>query len=446
VYRVAQGPGGKPFGFKQIAALSQQRGGQWLNGEIWKASDDSPDIFANITSPKTTDVLSIRVLDSRGLEFFDEARELCSRRAAWYSAATILQRSIALELDVDSLDIEIASVHKYFDENGLCGAELYLADDHPNGAGLVDWANRNWVALLAGCINASGNHARLGLMVREECRRASESEQVWRSPDILLRGFRNRQLHGLIEWRLGLELLHVMHDPSFVPGRDPFFEDWGLGMPNWSVQASALADLYCAAYEKGKSARRQGPGGMHGWTAVDVVAGQESTILYLVSHPLWAAGVTDSGPINPELVAWARTIDAWTIYLVDSFNLSRRMAWVRGHLDLFPKIDLTRYEATGGSGVNRSPVDNWMQELIGMREGAVLLHEGWTWSRVAGGDGWSAQAGVWLADVNGQPTKVNISNFAGAGLRVKVIGSSYLDRQSCAVLPLIALRSEERNS
>lgn len=446
VYRIAKGPGGKPFGFSRVPALHQRRGGQRLNGEIWKASDDDPAISASITSPKTTDVVSIRLLDERGLAFFDETKELCCRRAAWYSAATILQRSIALELDVDSLDIEIASVHRYFQESGASGAELYLADDHPNGAGLVDWANRNWAALLAGCIDASGALARLGLMVREECRRATESGQVWRSPDILLRGFRNRQLHGLIEWRLGLELLRVMHDPSFVPGQDRFFEDWDLELPSWSTHASGLADTYCAAYEKGKPARKQGPGGMHGWTATDMVAGQEKTILYLVSHPLWAATVTDSGPITPDVVTWAREIGATVIYLVDSFNLSRRMAWVRGHLELFPKIDTSTDGAGGDHGASPVEIDPWMHELIGMQEGAILIHEGWSWTRVAGGDGWTAQPGVWLADVNGQPTKVNISNFPGVGLRVKMIGSGNLDRQSCASLPLIARRSDDRNS
>jgi hypothetical protein len=31
-------------------------------------------------------------------------------------------------------------------------------------------------------------------------------------------------------------------------------------------------------------------------------------------------------------------------------------------------------------------------------------------------------------------------------LRIKVIGSTFLDRQTCPSLPLIALRSDERNS
>ena len=442
VYRIAQGPEGKPFGFNRTLSLRQQRGLQWLNGEIWKASLDAAEISASIASPKTTDVLNVRLLDGDGLAFFDDVKELCSRRAAWYSAATILQRAIALELDVDSLDIEIASVHRYLKDSDASGAELYLADDHPNGAGLVDWASRNWAALLAGCINGSGEYARLGSMIQKECQLATQCGQVWRSPNLLLRGFRNRQLHGLIDWRLGLELLRVMHDPVFVPGQDRFFEDWGVNQDSWEAEASRLANIYCAAYEKGPHARQRGPRGTHGWIAQGGVAGQESTVFYLVSHPLWAASVNGSGPVNPDLVDWARNVGATAIFLVDSFNLSRRMAWVRGNLGLFPKLDISSagLGARGGTPPSIS-MEPWMRELIGLQEGGVLAHEGWSWTKVTGGDGWAAQPGVWLADVHGQPVKVNISNFAGAGLRVKVIGGAYLDRQSCPSLPLIAFRS-----
>lgn len=283
-------------------------------------------------------------------------------------------------------------------------------------------------------------------MVREECRRAMQDGQVWRSPDLLLRGFRNRQLHGLIEWQLGLELLRVMHDPSFQPGRDRFFEDWGVGLRSWEAVASKLADTYCAAYEKGTEARQRGPMGEHGWIGRGGMAGQESKVLYLVSHPLWAASVTDSGPVNPNLIDWARNIGATAIHLVDSFNLSRRMAWVRGNLEIFPKVDVSTAGLGTGGGMPPIPKESWMQELIGMQEGAVLAHEGWSWTRVAVGDGWTAQPGVWLADVNCHPVKVSISNFAGAGLRVKVIGAAYLDRQSCPSLPLIAFRSGDGSS
>jgi hypothetical protein len=285
-------------------------------------------------------------------------------------------------------------------------------------------------------------------MVREECRRGAAGGQVWRSPDILLRGFRNRQLHGLIDWRLGLELLRVMQDPAFMPGRDQFFEGWDLGLASWGEQASALADTYCEAYEKGTATRVDGPGNVHGWTSVELVAGGERKVLYLVSHPLWAATVTASGPIGSSVVDWARTLGATTICLLDSFNLSRRMAWVRGNLPTFPIVDVELVGVRADGGTGASPIEAWMRQLVAMPEGEVLAQDGWRWTRVRGGDAWTAAPGIWLADVGGQLSKVNVSNYPGAGLRIKVVGSASpaLDRLVYPALPLIARRSEEKDA
>lgn len=306
VYRISQAPGGHLFGFSRKNIARTPRDFQELEGQLWRSDEESPEIRTCLSSPKTTDILSVRLVDGGGLEFFDSSRTLASRKAAWFSAATILQRAIALELDVDSLDIEIASVHKLGDDINAGGAELYLADEHPNGAGLVDWASRHWADLLKGCVAASGPLAMLGRMIREECKRSTSTGQVWRSPDVLLRGFRNRQLHGLIDWRLGIELLHVMQTPSFVPGRDALVDIWGVGQDSWDEQASRLATMYCIAYERGRSSHLNGGSGVHGWIGREGGAPSDR-ILFVVSHPLWARNIVDTHTIGPAIRQLAAT-------------------------------------------------------------------------------------------------------------------------------------------
>jgi DEAD/DEAH box helicase domain-containing protein len=438
VYRIAQAPGGRPFGFSRLNSARTRRGGQELKGQIWQSDDDTPQIRACLSSPKTTDVLSVKLADSAGLEFFDSSRNIASRRAAWYSAATILQRAIALELDVDSLDIEIASVHRLGDAVNAGGAELYLADEHPNGAGLVDWASRNWSALLEGCIDASGPLAALGRMIREECKRSSSTGQVWRSPDVLLRGFRNRQLHGLIDWRLGIELLNVMREPSFLPGRDALVDAWAVGQESWDAHAAQLAVTYCGAYERGISSHLNGDSGVHGW-----IGGAGSTpsdrTLFVVSHPLWSRTIIDAQTIGPAIRQLASKHDAAFVRLVDSFNLSRRMAWVRGNQTLFPQIDL----ASTQSPPDTASTDQWMHELIGLPAGESITQATWRWTRVPNSDGWSSAPGVWLALVAGEPCKVNITNPPGGTYRIKKIGAiSHLQQQDYPTLTLIARRSD----
>jgi hypothetical protein len=120
---------GDYFGFVDAKVLKEDWM-QWPSAEgdsFWRSSQDSPDFKVALTSPKVTDILAIRMVDKGGLQYFEGPTEqkMSRRRAAWYSVATILQRAIALELDVDSMDIEIATVHAM---NDMGGAELYLAD------------------------------------------------------------------------------------------------------------------------------------------------------------------------------------------------------------------------------------------------------------------------------------------------------------------------------
>lgn len=440
VYRIGQNSAGKSFGFSRTFSQIQNDRYQQLEASIWAANEDGPHILASLASPKTTDILSARMLDGAGLGFFDAHRELASRRAAWYSAATILQRSIALELDVDSLDIEIASVHKYTDATGNAGAELYLADEHPNGAGLVYWAHSNWSKILEGCISATGSIVLIGKLMREECDRAKGTNQPWRSPDILLKGFRNRQLHGLIDWRLGMELLASMNDPAHLPGRTPFFERWGVGIPSWGEEACELADRYFNAFENQFVTRVDGPNGLHGWITSKGANGEPVTI-NVVTHPLWKINADGSDPISEAVINWAASLGAHALRPIDSFNLSRRMTWVRGNLHLFPLL-LINFDSLSSV---ESSMGGWMQSLMALEVGMTDERQGRQWTRVAQQDAWTASPGVWLARMNTSPIfEVTIRNIPGAGVKIRPVGQGqpHLTREQWDELKVVARRDD----
>jgi hypothetical protein len=352
-----------------------------------------------------------------------------------------LQRSIAIELDVDSLDIEIASVHMFSDANGSKGAELYLADEHPNGAGLVYWAHKNWIELLNGCLSAQGPFARLGNLIRNECQLSKHQSQPWRSPDILLKGFRNRQLHGLIDWRLGLELLATMHDSAHIPGRTPLFESWGIGLTSWEEEARLLADQYFDAFEHSTAVRFDSNTGLHGWVLDNNLGGLERT-LNVVSHPLWKLDSSGKDSLSSELITLATKHSAVAIRLIDSFNLSRRLSWVKGNLNYFPMIVLSSIQK---SGIGTSAA-NWMQKLLEMKEGESIEHDGKKWIRLVVQDAWTSPNGVWLSTINDQTIyEVTIRNIAGAGVKIKPQGSGnpFLSRDQYSDLKVFARREEE---
>lgn len=441
VYRIAQDSSGRPFGFSQSRQLRQPTRGQEIEATMWLATADNPQVLASLASSKTTDILSVRLLDWGGLGFFDASREVACRRAAWYSAATILQRSIALELDVDSLDVEIASVHKFTGPAGEQGAELYLSDEHPNGAGLVAWAHRNWADVLRGCIHAAGPARMLGRLVREECARARDPRQSWRSPDILLKGFRNRQLHGLIDWRLGFELLACIEDTAHVPGSSPLFGAWGLGIPSWQEEASRLADQYCATFDQ--TARRAScPGGLEGWLSAGSGSGGPAT-LFLAGHPLWKIGPYAKDPVSHGVMSWAAGLGASHVVMLDTFNLGRRMAWVRGNLRLFQLLPV----GTGPvAPTSQGSADSWMERVAAMEVGGILEHNGSHWVRCEMQDAWTASPGVWLARRGEEPLfEATVRNIPGAGLKIRAKGSDqgFLSRDEWGALRVVARRDEQ---
>ena len=392
VYRISQRGNGKAFNFTRKASLRTPNG-QWLSSkdtDLWCLADQEDGIELRLTAPKTTDLLSIRLTDGSGLAFFDKNPDVVARKASWYSAATILQRAIALELDVDSLAIEIASVHKFCGEDNSEGAELYLADEHPNGAGLVDWARENWDLLLEGCVLGTGSLNKLGRFIRDECLR-SEEEQYWRTPDTLLKGFRNRQLHGLINWRLGLDLLSVMLNPDHIPGFTPILEDLGDSVEDWGAEAASLADKYCSTISVTHSPERfsSEDGKLQGW----IVEERGKRSAFLVSHPLWEFDTLGNGPVSRQITHLTKNVHkADTLMLLDSFNLSRRMSWVKGKHDHFDQYDLDYIDS-------KEQVDPKLElnELIEKTPmGNEFEYHEMVWERIKESNAWVAASGRYI--------------------------------------------------
>lgn len=370
---------GNGFGFSEVQAIKKD-GLSWSFAEgdsIWQSEEQNPDFKVAFTSPKTTDILAIRMLDRMGLKYFEGKNEprLVRRRAAWYSAATILQRAIALELDVDSMDIEIASVHAVTD---IGGGELYLADAHPNGAGLVESALASWRSILWGCLFAEGEAPRMGRMIRDELESSTRAGNEWRSPDLLLRGFRNRQIHGLLDWQLGIDLLASMLDGGFRPGLDA--EASGRALPvsregDWSERSSRLVEAY------GKNGfpvdRAVHSDSVHGWS--------KDGVLNVVVHPLWDGYAHERNAIG-EAHRLAGELGLGKIRRVDSYNLSRRMVWVRANLgngEVFPIEDVVPSEMLGAQPGPVAGDLTSLDALLAVPDHGTFQAAGRSWVKVA---------------------------------------------------------------
>lgn len=136
-------------------------------------------------------------------------------RAAFYSAAFLLQRALADRLDVQPDEIEICE--KIDDPNG-CPA-IILSDALANGAGIVSYLfeDGKLKELIESIVNfksfdpsksdeESFMHSLITDDHKENCLTACQK---------CLLAYNNRGFHHVLDWRLGVGILRLMIDPEF---------------------------------------------------------------------------------------------------------------------------------------------------------------------------------------------------------------------------------------
>ena len=137
--------------------------------------------------------------------------------AAFYSAATLIQRTFADQIDIDPQEIEISEV-KIDEITGL--SSVYLNDKAPNGAGFI--------SLL--CSNDKDGQLRLEKIMKDIVSPSPESKFIKHiisdehkkscvtSCPKCLNTFYNRGLHHVLDWRLGMDVIKLMLDNHYEMG------------------------------------------------------------------------------------------------------------------------------------------------------------------------------------------------------------------------------------
>ena len=207
-------------------------------------------------------------------------------------------------------------------------------------------------------------------------------------------------------------------------------------MPGWHSQAAFLADQYCAGFDT--SAKRVSDEDyLHGWLGRGL--GTSDRCLYVVSHPLWDITSSSKGLLASKIMSWAQSLDASDIRFLDTFNLSRRMAWVRGALHSFPSLPIGLGVAPSDTGSEQS----WMVQLASLDVGASATYFDRHWTRISAQSAWVASPGSWIAQIEGQQLfEVIIRVFPGAGVKIHAVGKDgFLQRDSFERLAVIARES-----
>ncbi|MBU3660504.1 MAG: hypothetical protein FGM14_11565 [Flavobacteriales bacterium] len=165
---------------------------------------------------KTTEMIKIEIkkvqselcLNARG-------ENKIAVKAAFYSAAFIIQRTLAHDLDIHPNEIEISEL-KINQQTGI--PYLYISDKLPNGAGFVSYllqtnqeGKSNFEDLLTKVVN--GEHPFIQSILSE-----SHLNECKTSCQKCLNAYDNAGYHHVLDWRLGIGLLRLMLDENFVFG------------------------------------------------------------------------------------------------------------------------------------------------------------------------------------------------------------------------------------
>lgn len=130
--------------------------------------------------------------------------------AAFYSAASFIQRVFADELDIQPDEIEISEIK--IENDVPC---IYLSDALANGSGYVGMlmqienGKTRLQTIMEKIVTFDGDY--LKTVLNHKCRT---------SCPVCLRTYQNSGYHHILDWRLGVDLIKLMLDPNYQMGYD----------------------------------------------------------------------------------------------------------------------------------------------------------------------------------------------------------------------------------
>jgi hypothetical protein len=161
-------------------------------------------------------------------------------RAGALSACFMLVYAAATELDVDPEEFEVLEPRILGGNSHDRRPLLQICDFHVNGAGFCDRLaagpkNQPLAVELMRRIASRVNDAPLKDLLSQE-----HSDCCDQACYGCLCRFGNQPYHGLLDWRLGLDVLHIMLEPSFPVALDGDYSSPGLR--DWRELARRYAD------------------------------------------------------------------------------------------------------------------------------------------------------------------------------------------------------------
>lgn len=322
---------GKLFSVKNKFPFGQSNGyetsEQWLLDGINNYSDkkdymmncsphgNSKSELIALASYKKTEVFRISpTITPVGL---DLSIQITGVRAAYYSAAFLLQRILADRLDIDPTEIEIADIPSKLGKDGKNIAEIILTDELPNGSGFVRILFDKYQEYIKDIFskNPSQKYVKSILDLKHSSGKMCEDACY-----DCLKVYRNMNYHSLLDWRLGLSMLRVFSDVNYKCGADYKFDQF-VEIKDWIKMATVLRNQFAEAFDYNNVFEIDNLPGIR--------FGSENQNIILIVHPFWSQLDNESSWYSNILLQINKQIlnTGGKLSLIDSFNLHRRPGW-----------------------------------------------------------------------------------------------------------------------
>ena len=262
-------------------------------------------------------------------------------RAAFYSSAFIIQRSLAELLDVNPEEVEISSIQECDVQKGddtVKAAEIIFNDQLINGSGFVRHLYDKDLKRILAPLSEEENP--VGYKTAEPMsddynidfiKSLFKDEHIRDCNDSCykcLKVYMNMSYHPILDWRLGISMLRMMSNSDYTCGADGIFSGYpeltfyinGI-RGTWLDYCKMLADEFKTNYLPKYTILNTQPNNEGLWYLSD---GKKKIIIV---HPLWEL----DNPIGWLANNIARVGNISDITFVDTFNLQRRQPWCFMH-------------------------------------------------------------------------------------------------------------------
>lgn len=279
------------------------------------------DVFT-LTLNSIPKYLEINPITSSGSNFKSTAI-----KAAFYSAAFYIQRVFADAEDIDPRELEIAAITEnivHTDGIERFSGKIVLSDELANGSGFCEKLYNDFSLYLERCINPNGDIDADSYSWSIHQQRKEENYVTSSYKGLMT--YNNMNYHGMLDWRLAVNLLRLLSDPSYKCGLDTdhFNEEGYAELENWSRDTDDICKLFINTYDPLDYLSDN-----HSSTLVNgipcIKAGPYGVI---VIHPFWNVERMQPGTALFKTSEELSQMEGITeLRYIDSFNLRRRFSW-----------------------------------------------------------------------------------------------------------------------